>query len=53
LVAVASPLLCFGLNLLASTLFKYPLGYELLMINGLITFAGMWMVSDSQLIIEN
>jgi len=53
LVAVASPLLCFGLNLLTSTLFKYPLGYELLMINGLITFAGMWMVSDSRLITDN
>jgi len=52
-VAVASPILCFGLNLLTSTLFKYPLGYELLMINGLITFAGMWMVSVDQLIVDN
>ena len=52
-VAVASPILCFGLNLLTSTLFKYPLGYELLMINGLITFAGMWMVSFNQLIVDN
>jgi len=26
-------------------LFRYPLGYELLMINGLITFTGMYLLS--------
>jgi len=41
-IAVASPLLCFGLNLLLTTAFNYSFGYELLMINGLITFVGMW-----------
>lgn len=47
-VAVASPLLCFGLNMLSTTIYNYPLGYELLMINGLITFVGMWMFSKHQ-----
>ena len=44
-IAVASPLLCFGWNLLSTELFNYALGYELLMINGLITFGGMWIFS--------
>ena len=43
LIAVASPLICFALNLFLSTLFQYSFGYELLMINGLITFTGMWL----------
>lgn len=44
-IAAASPLLCFGLNELSTLLFNYPLGYELLMINGLITFVGMYLLS--------
>jgi Na+/proline symporter len=45
LVAIASPLLCFGLNFLSTSQLNYALGYELLMINGLITFGGMWLFS--------
>jgi len=45
IIAIASPFICYGLNSLSTILFHYPLGYELLMINGLITFAGMWMIS--------
>jgi len=52
-VAIASPLLCFGLNILSANLFNYSLGYELLMINGLITFAGMWVFSNEQLAVDN
>jgi hypothetical protein len=40
-VAVASPLICYGLNLLSASLWNYTFGYELLIINGMITFAGM------------
>ena len=47
-VAIASPLLCFGLNILTTKAFNYALGYELLMINGLITFLGMWLISTKQ-----
>jgi hypothetical protein len=46
-IAILSPLICYGLNLLTSNLFNYPLGYELLIINGLITFGGMWIISTS------
>ena len=47
-IAIASPFLCYGLNSLSTNLLHYPLGYELLMINGLITFAGMWMISKKK-----
>jgi SSS family transporter len=47
-IAVASPFICFGINTLATELFNYPLGYELLMINGLITFGGMWIFSKQR-----
>jgi len=45
IVAVASPFICYGLNSVSTNLFRYPLGYELLMINGLITFTGMYLLS--------
>jgi hypothetical protein len=47
-VAIASPFICFGLNSLSTLIFKYPLGYELLIINGLITFSGMWFIRTDE-----
>jgi Na+/proline symporter len=46
-IAVASPLLCFCLNTISTALFNYALGYELLIINGLLTFTGMWIFSSN------
>ena len=43
-IAVASPLLCFALDWLTSHYMGYKFGYELLMLNGLLTFAGLWMM---------
>ncbi len=37
-ISVASPILCFAIDFLASHLIGYKFGYELLMLNGLITF---------------
>ena len=37
-VCIASPLLCFALDLLCRQLFGYHFGYELLLLNGMITF---------------
>lgn len=51
-IAVASPLICFGIDTATTALCGYHFGYELLMLNGLLTFAGMWAVShkgDAQL----
>ena len=45
-IAVASPLLCYLLNLVFSQFLHYQFGYELLMLNGLLTFLGLWMVSE-------
>ncbi len=45
LVAVVSPLLCFALQSTLSAVYDYRLGYELLMLNGLITFAGLALLS--------
>ena len=42
-VAVASPLLCFVLDTIVSKTTGYRFGYELLMLNGLITFTGCWL----------
>jgi len=53
LVAIISPFLCFGLNSVSTSVFGYPLGYELLMINGLITFIGMYLLSINRGSIES
>jgi len=44
-VCVASPLLCFGADTLAQAQWGYHFGYELLMLNGLLTFSGLWLSS--------
>lgn len=45
-IAVASPLLCFAIDKTASTVWNYQFGYELLMLNGALTFAGMFFIQD-------
>ena len=45
-VCLASPLLCFALDQLARHCWGYRFGYELLMLNGLLTFAGLWLLSE-------
>lgn len=44
-IAVASPVLCFALDNVAQQCWGYKFGYELLMINGLLTFAGLFLSS--------
>jgi len=44
-ICVASPLLCYGLDLLVLSLWNYHFGYELLLLNGLLTFIGLWISS--------
>ncbi len=43
-VAVASPLLCYAIDGVVGWLTGYHFGYELLMLNGLITFCGLWLL---------
>ncbi len=42
LVAVLSPLLCFAADWWTKNYTGYRFGYELLMVNGLLTFLGLW-----------
>lgn len=41
--AILSPILCYALDILAQQLWGYHFGYELLMLNGAFTFAGLYV----------
>ena len=45
-ICVVSPLLCYALDAAAQHLWGYRFGYELLMLNGLLTFGGLWLFSQ-------
>ncbi len=42
-ICIASPLICYALDTTARNLWGYHFGYELLMLNGLITFLGLYL----------
>ena len=44
-ICIASPLLCYALDTATKHLWGYHFGYELLMLNGLLTFLGLWFSS--------
>ena len=48
-IAIASPLFCFLLDNVASQLWNYKFGYELLMLNGLLTFIGLLFIRDKKI----
>ena len=41
-ICILSPLLCYALDMLSQRLWSYHFGYELLMLNGLLTFMGLY-----------
>jgi Na+/pantothenate symporter len=46
-VAFASPLICLGIDTWQAELFAtFRIGLELLIINGVMTFAGLWLISS-------
>jgi len=46
IVAIASPVICFILDANSTQWFNgYQFGFEMLIVNGLITFAGLWALS--------
>ncbi len=47
ILVIVSPVLCYVLNLFFQRVVLYSFGYELLMINGLITFVGLLLLSKS------
>jgi Na+/proline symporter len=47
-IAVAAPVLCYVLEMTQTYLFKdYKIGLELLVINGLFMFIGLWLTSGN------
>lgn len=42
-IAIASPLICFIIDNATKLCFDYQFGYELLMLNGALTFVGLWI----------
>ena len=42
-ICIASPLICYALDIATQHIWNYRFGYELLMLNGLITFIGLWL----------
>jgi len=47
-IAIASPFFCFLINLLTVNIFNYKFGYELLLLNGLLTFLGMYYFKEKK-----
>ncbi len=44
-ICLASPLICFAIDYMAGEWWGYRFGYELLMLNGLLTFMGLYALS--------
>lgn len=44
-IAVCSPFICLGVNLVLNNFFSFDLGFSLLIVNSLLTFAGMHLFS--------
>ncbi len=43
IVAIAAPVLCFLIDKITISVLDYHFGYELLLLNGLLTFVGLWL----------
>jgi hypothetical protein len=48
-ICLTAPILCYILSKNAAIIFNgYQIGFEMLLINGLVTFAGLWLFSKKQ-----
>lgn len=45
-VAVAAPVICYIIETVSMSVWGYRVGYELLLINGALTAAGLWVLSS-------
>jgi len=51
LVGIASPVICFFISKYSEELFNgYRFGFELLILNGLITILGLWLISKKNVV---
>jgi Na+/proline symporter len=50
LVCLLAPAICYALGKFAPSLFdEYQIGFEMLLINGLLTFGGLWLLSRKKI----
>ncbi|MFC2774442.1 MAG: sodium:solute symporter, partial [Segatella oris] len=42
-IAIVSPVICFAIETITRQTTGYEFGYELLMVNGLLTFVGLYL----------
>ena len=42
-ICVAAPVICYALNVFSKANWGYAFGYELLLLNGGLAFAGLWL----------
>ena len=49
-IAIASPMICFALDKTVASTTGYQFGYELLMLNGLLTFLGLFLSGRKKII---
>ena len=47
-LCIASPLICYALDIATQHIWNYRFGYELLMLNGLLTFVGLWLTAEKK-----
>ena len=52
-IALLSPLICFAADWVTKNYTDYRFGYELLMVNGLLTFLGLWFYPSAQHHVKN
>lgn len=48
LIAILSPIVCYAIDSFTLNATGYKFGYEMLMFNGMLTYAGLWMVSKKR-----
>lgn len=53
IIALSSPVICYLLQAATAKYWGYHFGYELLMLNGLLTFCGLWFTSSKKQLYGN
>jgi mannitol-specific phosphotransferase system IIBC component len=54
LIAIVAPILSFLLSHFSERIFNgYQIGFELLIINGILTFIGLYLIRKPQLLTNN
>ena len=53
LVAIASPIICYITNFISTNYYNYQWGYELLLLNGMLTFIGLFCIRSKKQGTEN